>query len=170
MRLQARARSAASATSFSSETRGQSSVEAALFVPVFMLLLALLLQPVFLLYTRACMQQAAAEGVRLLATREGSGAATDDACVEYVRRRLAAVPDVPAFHTGDWEVELTGDASGEASVKVVGRLRPLPLVGVLASAFGETDGDCVVLTVEASGTARPSWLEGGYSDWVKVWE
>ena len=145
-------------------------MEAALFVPVFMLLLALLLQPVFLLYTRAGMQQAAAEGVRLLAGREGAGTATDDACVEYVKRRLAAVPDVPAFHTGTWEVEVSGDASGEASVKVVGRLRPLPLVGVLASALGEADGDCVVLTVEAKGTTRPSWLEGGYSDWVKVWE
>ena len=169
-RFRARVRSEASATSFCSETRGQSSVEAALFVPVFMLLLALLLQPVFLLYTRASMQQAAAEGVRLLSTREGSGAATDDACVEYVKRRLAAVPDVPAFHTGEWEVEVMGDASGKASVKVVGHLRPLPLIGVLASALGEADGDCVVLTVEASGGARPSWLEGGYCDWVKVWE
>ena len=44
-------------------------MEAALFLPTIMLLLALLLQPAFLLYTRAVMQQAASEGLRVLATR-----------------------------------------------------------------------------------------------------
>ncbi len=145
-------------------------MEAAAFVPVFMLLLALLLQPVFLLYTRSVMQQAASEGLRVLSTREDGGAATDDACEEYVKRRLAAVPNVAAFHTGEWEVEVSGDASGEASVKVTGRLRPLPLIGVLAQGLGEAEGDLVVLKVEASGGARPSWLEGGYGDWVSIWQ
>lgn len=170
MRLGEREPSAACATSFCSERSGQASVEAAIFIPVFMLLLALLLQPVFLLYTRSVMQQAAAEGVRLLATREASGAATDEAYEQYVRRRLSAVPNVAAFHTGDWEVELAGDSSGEASVKVMGRLRPLPLLGISAQLFGESEGDLVVLRVQASGSARPSWLKGGYSDWVSIWK
>lgn len=170
MRLGAKGPSGACATSFCSERFGQASVEAALFVPVLMLLLALLLQPVFLLYTRSVMQQAAAEGVRVLATRESGGTTTDDACEQYVRRRLAAVPNVAAFHTGDWEVEVAGDASGEVSVKLAGRLRPLPLLGVAARLFGESEGDLVVLRVEASGGARPSWLKGGYGDWVSIWE
>lgn len=161
---------AACATSFCSERCGQASVEAAVFVPVFMLLLALLLQPVFLLYTRSVMQQAAAEGVRVLATREASGNVSDEACEQYVLRRLGAVPNVAAFHTGSWEVEVEGDAAGEASVKVVGRLRPLPLLGVGAQLFGEAEGDLVVLRVEASGGARPSWLKGGYGDWVSIWK
>ena len=160
-------------TSCCSEQAGQASVEAALFLPVLMLLLALLLQPAFLLYTRAVMQQAAAEGLRVLATRELHGVATEEACVSYVRRRLRAVPDVEAFHAGGadgWEVTCEGDsASKTVSVEVVGRMRPLPLVGVLASMLGETDGELVVLRVRASANVRPEWLEGDYADWVSIW-
>ena len=141
-------------TSFCSEALGQASVEAAAFIPVIMLLLALLLQPAFLLYTRSVMQQAAAEGVRVLATREMGGAGDDAACEAYVKRRLRAVPDVAAFHTGECE----------------GRLRPLPLLGVLAQMLGEPDGDEVVLRVEVTGGARPDWLEGGYGEWVTMWD
>ena len=165
-------------TSFCSEALGQASVEAATFVPVIMLLLALLLQPAFLLYTRSVMQQAAAEGVRVLATREVGGAGDDAACEAYVKRRLRAAPDVAAFHTGEWEVELSGDStSREVRVGVEGRLRPLPLLGVLAQMLGvlaqmlgEPDGDEVVLRVEVTGGARPDWLEGGYGEWVTMWD
>lgn len=152
---------------------GQATVEAAALLPVAMLLLAMLLQPAFLLYTRAVMQQAASEGARVLMTREAGGAADDEACEAYVLRRLAAVPDVPAFHTGGregWEVELAGDASSdEVSVSVTGRLRPLPLVGVLAHLLGKAEGDEVVLEVTVAERARPAWLEGGYGDWVSMW-
>lgn len=163
----------ACATSFCTEERGQASVEAAALLPVVMLLLAILLQPAFVLYTRAVMQQAAAEGVRVLATREAAGPVSEEACRAFVLRRLASVPDASAFHVGGeegWAVTLEGDASSEVTVEVEGRLRPLPVVGVLASAFGETDGDEVVLRVRATGTARPEWLEGSYGDWVAMWE
>ena len=147
--------------------------EAALFLPTIMLLLALLLQPAFLLYTRAVMQQAASEGLRVLATREKQGAATEEACVSYVRRRLGAVPNAEAFHVGGadgWEVSCEGDASCEqVSVEVTGRLRPLPLVGVLAAALGEADGELVVVRVRVTERARPEWLEGSYADWVSMW-
>lgn len=169
--FRARGCSAACGTSFCSEALGQASVEAAAFIPVIMLLLALLLQPAFLLYTRSVMQQAAAEGVRVLATREVGGAGDDAACEAYVKRRLRAVPDVAAFHTGEWEVELSGDSmSREVRVGVEGRLRPLPLLGVLAQMLGEPDGDEVVLRVEVTGGARPDWLEGGYGEWVTMWD
>ena len=138
-----------------------------------MLLLALLLQPAFLLYTRAVMQQAASEGLRVLATREKQGAATEEACVSYVRRRLGAVPNAEAFHVGGangWEVSCEGDASCEqVSVEVTGRLRPLSLVGVLAAALGEADGELVVVRVRVTERARPEWLEGSYADWVSMW-
>ena len=160
-------------TSCCSEVLGQASVEAALFLPVLMLLLALLLQPAFALYTRCVMEQAASEGLRALATSGSSIAAGNDACVSYVRRRLRAVPDVAAFHVGGeegWEVACAGSSgSGRASVEIVGRFRPLPLVGLLSSAFGEVDGDEVVLRVNASEETRPSWLEGDYASWVAMW-
>ena len=118
------------------------------------------------------MQQAAAEGVRVLATREPGGSVSEEACRSYVLRRLASVPNAPAFHVGGddgWEIGLAGDASSGVAVEVVGRVRPLPVVGVVASAFGETDGDDVVLRVRATGGARPGWLEGGYEEWTSVW-
>lgn len=169
--FRARGCSGACGTSFCSEALGQASVEAAAFIPVIMLLLALLLQPAFLLYTRSVMQQAAAEGARVLATREVGGAGDDAACEAYVKRRLRAVPDVAAFHTGEWEIELSGDStSREVRVGVEGRLRPLPLLGVLAQMLGEPDGDEVVLRVEVTGGTRPDWLEGGYGEWVTMWD
>lgn len=157
-----------------SERLGQASVEAAACLPVAMLLLAMLLQPAFLLYTRAVMQQAAAEGTRVLATREEDGIADDEACRAYVLRRLAAVPNVPAFHVGaadGWEVAVAGGAAtNDVSVEVVGRIRPLPLVGVMAGMLGEVDGDEVVLRVQVTSSTRPAWLKGGYRDWISMWE
>lgn len=156
-----------------SEALGQASVEAALLLPVAMVLLALLLQPAFVLYTRAVMQQAAAEGARVLATREASGATSEEACRGYVLRRLGAVPHAAAFHVGGeegWEVSVNGDSSaGEVSVEVAGRLRPLPLLGISAQLMGEADGDEVVLRVSVTERTRPGWLEGGYDDWVSMW-
>lgn len=164
---------AACKTSPCSEESGQASVEAAALLPVTMLVLGMLLQPTLMLYTRAVMQQAAAEGARVLATREPGGVADDEACRAYVRRRLSAVPDLGAFHVGGsdgWEIALSGDASGgEVSVEVEGRMRPLPLVGVLAGLLGEVEGECVVLRVCVRERVRPDWLEGGYGEWVSMW-
>lgn len=170
MSLRARGQRAASRTSPCFEAAGQASVEAALFLPVMMLLMAMLLQPAFLLYTRSVMQQAASEGLRVLATRPSDGSVSEEACASYVERRLGAIPDVAAFHAGEWEVSCAGDSSaGEASVEVVGHMRPLPIVGILASMLGESDGDGVVLRVSVSERTRPGWLEGDYEGWVSMW-
>lgn len=152
------------------DTSGQATVEAAVLVPVAMVMLALLLQPVCLLYTCCVMRTAAAEGARVLATARGEG--DDEACEAYVRRRLAAVPDVSIFHEGgegDWEVSLGGPGSSVVSVKVTGHARPLPILGVVAGVFGEVDGSGIVLRSEIEEEVRPSWLEGSYGDWVAVW-
>ena len=159
-----------SARSFCSEDSGQASVEAALLLPVLMVCLALLVQPMCLLYTRCVMQSAAAEGCRLLATATGN---TDDAaCEQYVRRRLSAVPQADVFLAGDWQVELQGDAeSDEVGVQIVGHARPLPLVGVVAALLGPTDqAGNVELKVSVTRCARPGWVEGGYSDWTSIWD
>lgn len=155
------------------EQKGQASVEAAVMMPVFMLLMALLLQPAFLLYTRSIMQQAASEGVRVLMTAQTSGDVADEACRAYVLRRLGAVPNIAAFHTGGkdgWTIELSGDASSsEVGVSVEGKLRPLPLIGILASMLGEVEGDEVLIKVSVTQTSRPSWLEGSYDSWAGEW-
>lgn len=159
-----------SARSFCSEESGQASVEAALLLPVLMVCLALLVQPMCLLYTRCVMQSAAAEGCRLLATATGN---TDDAaCEQYVRRRLSAVPQADVFLTGDWQVEFQGNAeSDEVGVQIVGHARPLPLVGVVASLLGPADqAGNVELKVSVTRCSRPGWVEGGYSDWTSIWD
>lgn len=157
--------------SFCSEQSGQASVEAALLLPVLMLCIALLTQPMCLLYTRAVMQSAAAQGCRLLATAQ-SGAAQDGELEQYVRRRLEAVPQADIFHAGDWRIELSGDSSeGQVGVCITGSVRPLPLVGVVAAMLGPLDASGnVELKVEVSRPARPSWVEGGYHAWLATWD
>ena len=148
---------------------GQTSVEAALLIPVVLTLVALLAQPACVLYTRSVMASAAEELVRVRATSRVG----EDELRAYALRRLAAVPDVPAFHSGGaeaWEVESSSpDDSGRVRVTIAGRVRPLPLLGVLVAAFGELDGGEVVLVAEASREVRADWIGGDYGEWVGIW-
>lgn len=148
---------------------GQTSVEAALLIPVVLTLVALLAQPACVLYTRSVMVSAAEELVRVRATSHVG----EDELRAYALRRLAAVPDVPAFHSGGpeaWEVESSSpDDSGRVRVTIAGRVRPLPLLGVLVAAFGELDGGEVVLVAEASREVRADWIGGDYGEWVGIW-
>lgn len=139
-----------------------------------MVLMALLVQPACLLYTRCVMQSAAAEGCRLVATSTRAAGAAPQAQCAYVLRRLAAVPDAPIFHEGGeagWEIELSGSTSAHAaSARITTTARPLPFVGVLAGMMGQGDGSGgVVLEVNVSRATRPGWLEGGYDDWASIW-
>lgn len=148
---------------------GQTSVEAALLIPVVLTLVALLAQPACVLYTRSVMASAAEELVRVRATSHVG----EDELRAYALRRLAAVPDVPAFHSGGseaWEIESSSpDDSGRVRVTIAGRVRPLPLLGVLVAAFGELDGGEVVLVAEASREVRANWIGGDYGEWVGIW-
>lgn len=148
---------------------GQSTVEAALLIPTVMVVLALLLQPACLLYTRSVMGAAAAEGVRVMATGVGGS----EACESYVLRRLEAVPPVSIFHSGgmdDWVVSASGpDENGRASVEVVGHVKPLPLFGTVVSALAASDDEGVVLRVRVEESVRSSWVGGDYGDWVGIW-
>lgn len=146
------------------------SVEAAVLLPVALVLVALLVQPACVLYTRSVMAATASELVRLAATSREA----DEPLRAFALRRLAAVPDVSVFHEGgpdSWEVEVSGpDDGGVVTASIAGRVRPLPVLGVLASALGRVEGGSVVLEVEVSGRAQAEWVEGGYDAWIKIWE
>ena len=97
------------------DARGQSTVEAAVALPVVFLLVLLLVQPGIVLYDRMVMAGAAAEGCRLLATSDGDAAT----CEEYVRRRLGAIPPLDVFHVHDsgctWEVRCEGGGAADVA-------------------------------------------------------
>ena len=152
---------------------GQASVEAALLLPVLLATCAFLMQPACLLYTRTVMQSAAAEATRVLATATGD-AVTEDAVRAFVLRRLRAVPDLEIFHEGGaqgWEVELEGgEGQADASVRVTGTVRPLPLLGGITRVLAPAEGGSLRLEVHVEAHVRPDWLEGSYDDWVKMWD
>lgn len=147
---------------------GQSTVEAAVLIPTLALLLAMLVQPICLFYTRSVMWEAAYETARAVAT-----ARSMDTCETYALRRLDAVPDASVFHVGgrdDWQVSVSRSSDGHtAKVEISGHVRPLPLLGDVVTAFEERDGTGVVLRVSASERARPEWLEGSYGSWMGMW-
>lgn len=147
---------------------GQASVEAAILIPSLFFVVALLVQPACLLYTRSVMSASAAEAARLAA------ASSDTEAVEaFVKRRLRAIPEVGVFHAGgeqDWSVSVEGAGKGTAKVRVSGHARPLPLMAAISAALLGSDSSGVVLEAESEVMARASWAEGSYADWVGVWK
>ena len=82
------------------------------------------------------------------------------ACTSYGAQETAAVPEVSILHAGgahDWQVESRGE---RARWTTIGHGRPLPLMGVVAGAFGQAEGGNVVLEAHVAEQVRPSWLEG----------
>ena len=149
---------------------GQATVEAAVLLPTLMLLMALLMQPACLLYTRAIMRAAAGECARVLATAYGEYAEAD--CRAFALRRLAAVPELSIFHVGgreDWDFTFAR-GEGLVTVRIAGHLRPLPLLGVTAELLGSRDAAGTRLDVEVSERVRADWVEGDYESWVQIWE
>lgn len=147
---------------------GQSTVEAAVLLPVLMLLLGLLVQPVCACYTRTVMRHAAAETARVLATGR------DDAVARsFALRRLRAVPEAAPFHVGgesDWSVHLArSDDGGTVSVRIGGHLRPLPLLGLATYAMGKRDGVGLLMEERLEERVRPEWLGGDYGRWMQAW-
>lgn len=115
---------------------GQATVEAAFLMPVILLAMLLLAQPAIVLYDRAVMEAAAAEGCRMLETLAPGD---EDAARAAVERRLDAIPDAPIFHSGGWTIELSGGEGQEyASVRIEHALEPLPLMGVGMGFLGLT--------------------------------
>lgn len=152
----------------SSRTSGQSTVEAAVLLPVLLFALALLIQPVCLAYTRTVMKAAAAEAVRLLSTTS-----SEEDCKAFILRRLVAVPEASPFHVGgsdDWQIDITrGEGGGFVEVSISGHARLLPFLGMLSRTWGHYDEQGLLLKAEATGRLRPTWLEGTYESWIGVW-
>lgn len=142
--------------------RGQAAVEAAFLLPVFLLVLGLMLEPALLFYNRCVMNAAAAEGCRMLETN----AADEASAKAFVLRRLAAIPNADAFHYGGkdaWDIELSGAEGGDVQIKIVNRVRPLPLLGISAGLVAQRQSDGTIKQqVQASAHLWPSWaVEAG---------
>lgn len=144
-----------------------------MLLPVLFLVLGLLLQPAILFYDRSVMSAAASEGCRLVAT----GTARGDATKGYIVRRLAGIPELEVFHLGGargWEVSWEGpDGSGETTVRIVNRVRPLPLFGVVAGLGNSVDDDGnVVQRAEARSSSVPAWAgaAGSADQWIGGWQ
>lgn len=139
-------------------------MEAAFLLPVVLGVLALMLQPACLLFSLAVMRSAAAESARVATTNTDVGR-----CQEFAKRRLEGVPDVEIFHTGEWDVTVERGDQGQASVRIQGHARPLPLIGSLARVAFPCDGEGIVLSTSVSERLRPSWVGGDYGSWVSMW-
>lgn len=154
------------------EESAQATLEAALLLPAFLTLLLLALQPLCVLYTRSIMEVAAGETARLMATSETT---PEESCKAFALRRLSAVPDISIFHAGGsqaWDIEVSGTKGGEGpvTVSVTGSVTPLPVLGAFVGAFGNADGDGdIKITVGVEYAARPEWLKGSYTSWIKRW-
>ena len=78
------------------DTKGQSTVEAAILIPVMFLLLLLLIQPGIILYDLCVMNAAASETCRVLSTSNDES--ITKICEPFARRRLSAIPQQENFH------------------------------------------------------------------------
>lgn len=140
--------------------RGQATVEAAFLLPVFLMVLGLMVQPALMLYTRCVMYAAAAEGCRMLETKT-----VDDAAAKaFIVRRLKMVPNADAFHMGatsGWQIEMTGGGGiGDVSVKIVNKMRPLPLLGIAAGLYADRQQDgSLRQEVSVDGRLWPQWAQ-----------
>lgn len=132
--------------------KAQGTVEAAVLMPVMLVLILLLVQPAIVLYDLIIMKSAAAEACRLIAT-------TNSDVDEFIRRRLSAIPQTEVFHMHDagcsYEIEWSGANSSETSVTIKNRVKALPLIDMTANVFGSGEFEIV-----ASSTLRvqPRWL------------
>lgn len=159
---------------------GQSTVEAAVLVPMLFVSLLLLVQPGILLYDRVVMQGAAAEGCRLLATKTAALGDMQPSCEAFIRHRLSAVPPSACFHVHDggctWNVKLAGDeGSKTVSVGLSTEVRPLPLFDVSGALLGMVnENGNFEISVSSEMPVQPDWVfddgEGQHpAQWIGAW-
>jgi Flp pilus assembly protein TadG len=155
-----------------SSEHGQSTVEAAMLLPILFVVIGMLIQPALLLYNRCIMNAAACEGCRLIATNTNDDATTR----AFMQRRLGAIPMLGIFHEGEqWEVSWSGGELGQpVSVTIVNHVRPLPLFGVTAALSNTmTPEGFIEQRVEANSALAPAWasaLGSSPSSWIGEWK
>lgn len=150
---------------------GQGTVEAALAIPILMLLILLLIQPGIILYDRMVMQAAAAEGCRLLATSTDSLGSMHDSCEAFIRHRLGSIPQQACFHVHEgangcsWKIAFSGDElSHEVGVRIENEVRPLPLLDAGATLLNLTNAEGnLVVEASASMPAQPGWAQEAFA-------
>lgn len=142
--------------------KGQTTVEAAVALPVLLILVLMLVQPAIMLYDCMVMESAAWEGCRLLATAQSQGKAT---CEALVKRRLGAVPPLDCFHVHEggctWRVKCQGGGgSSQVSVVVSTEVKPLPLLDTAGALLGIlNERGCFEVSASASLDTRAPWAQ-----------
>ncbi len=160
--------------------QGQATVEAAVLLPVFFVVLLLLLQPAILLYDRVVMEGAASETARLLVTKTDVLGSMDENCEAFVRHRLGAIPPLPVFHVHEpscsWDIAFEGDErESQVSVRIAHEIRPLPLFNVGARLVGLTnERGNFELRAEAVLPTYAPWVLAAKDtlspdDWIGAW-
>ena len=149
------------------QNAGQASVEAALLFPVILMIIALLVEPVCILYTKTVMDGACAEGLRVATT------SSDTELIEsYIKRRLKAVPEIPLFHKDgdeDWNISIDKKEK-DVLIEITGHVAAMPPIGWCLFLAGQTDDQGIVLRSSLSANTYPDWIEGSYADWITFWK
>lgn len=163
----------------SSET-GQATVEAAFLIPTLLLTLLMLIQPAILLYTRMVMEGAAAEGCRVLATESALEQNTEEV-EDFIKRRLASIPQQANFHVHEPECTYTITKSGnegtsEVSVEITSEIKPLPLFDFGLAALGVlNENGNYQLKVSKQLKTKAAWVQasgmaGDPAQWISRWQ
>lgn len=151
------------------DNTGQASVEIALLFGSVSFCIALVLQPICLLYTKSIMISAAREVARAAYTHTDSAGSLE----AYARRRLSVIPDIALLHIGGeetWDINVTvSPDSREVQVVIRGKSRLLPLLGMSGAFMGRVDGGDIELEVSVSEVLKPTWLGGEYAQWISMW-
>lgn len=163
-----------------SDETGQATVEAAFLIPTLLLTLLMLIQPAFLLYARMVMEGAAAEGCRVLATESALEQNTEEV-EDFIKRRLASVPQQENFHVHEpdctWTISKSGnESSSEVSIEITNEIKPLPLFDFGLAALGVlNENGNYQLKVSKQLKTKPAWIQassvaGDPAQWVSRWQ
>lgn len=157
-------------TSWLAEEYGQASVETALFIPVFLLVMALLIQPIALLYSKSIAYQAAQETARIVQTEPPVPAQT---IAQYALRRLEAVPKIALFSADPWTVDIAqsdGTVRRGQFVSIWGYARLLPIPGLREAMRGLLDDGDPELTVFSEADPGPDWTRDISHEDLSAWD
>ena len=144
---------------------GQATVEAAFLIPVLFVCLLLLIQPGIILYDRMVMNDAAAEGCRLLATKCTEGPMDEGVYEDIVKRHLGAIPQQELFHIHDgdcsYRIHFEGDEhSQNVIVEIENEIELLPIFDAVGALTGLAPDGRYRIRVHQEAITKPSWYEG----------